>query len=432
MKTKENINTNKVENKKSKKKKKKSKLAKVLKCILITLVISLILFSIYFAYKVQKNGGGMSGFVATTLGHDSETVVNLPEFYCLLVGMSQNLTDTIMLVKYDPKVQEASMLSIQRDTFVGTSLDRATAWSKINSLYQLDPQKLLDAVSELTGIDVKYYLTVDTSAFVTLVDTIGGVEFDVPIDMNYTDKKQDLYINLKAGYQLLDGDKAEQLVRFRHNSNGTTYPVEYGEEDLGRVKTQRAFLTALAKKMLVPSTLTKLSDLIDIVEDNIETNLNLESIIDYAPYALDFDLADLKSLTLEGTSVLANGVWVYVVDEDLRDESIKDLFGVDYIYSENGYIFENESGLSIEVLDGTAGETTYYLFLERLKELGYNVTKTGTTNTTNKTIIIQRTENISDEYVDEIKSELNIESILSGSSSDADITIILGTDCIIF
>ena len=49
--------------------------------------------------------------------------------------------------------------------------------------------------------------------------------------MKYTDKKQGLYINLKAGYQLLDGNKAEQVVRFRHNQDGTTYPEEYGTED---------------------------------------------------------------------------------------------------------------------------------------------------------------------------------------------------------
>ena len=61
--------------------------------------------------------------------------------------------------------------------------------------------------------------------------------FDVPIDMDYTDENQDLYIDLKQGYQLLDGNKAEQVVRFRHNQDGSSYPAEYGDNDIGRMKT---------------------------------------------------------------------------------------------------------------------------------------------------------------------------------------------------
>ena len=84
--------------------------------------------------------------------------------------------------------------------------------------------------------------------------------FDVPIDMKYTDKKQGLYINLKAGVQKLDGDKAEQVVRFRHNSDGSTYPAEYGIEDIGRMKTQRNFLKALAKQTLKIENIFKINE----------------------------------------------------------------------------------------------------------------------------------------------------------------------------
>ena len=65
--------------------------------------------------------------------------------------------------------------------------------------------KLLEYVREITGINVQYYLKVDTKALKVLVDELGGVYFDVPIDMHYTDRRQGLYIDLKAGYQLLDG-----------------------------------------------------------------------------------------------------------------------------------------------------------------------------------------------------------------------------------
>lgn len=203
-----------------------------------------------FGYKVYKNGGGTKGLLMTAIGHDKDTVLSLDKMYCLILGKSQNLTDTLILASYDPKDQSAAMLSIPRDTFIGDYKSSATAWDKINSVYQTEngPQKVMKYVSNLTGIDVKYYLMVDTEALKVLVDEIDGVTFNVPIDMNYDDSSQDLHIHLEAGEQLLDGDKAEQVVRFRHNNNGSTYPSEYGQEDIGRMKTQRAFLTALAKK----------------------------------------------------------------------------------------------------------------------------------------------------------------------------------------
>lgn len=243
----ENKNKNKDKNNKKNNKKKKKHIG--LRIFLIILLI-LIICGAVFAVKVVQNGGGMQGVLKTSLGHDNDTVNKLEKLYCLILGQSENLTDTIMLASYDPKTQEAALLSIPRDTFIGNDVNYASTWDKINAVYQNGAENTLKEVRELTGINVQYYLKVDTEALKVLVDEIGGVYFDVPIDMHYTDRRQNLYIDLKAGYQLLDGDKAEQVVRFRHNSDGTTYPYEYGGEDLGRMKTQRAFLTALIEQCL--------------------------------------------------------------------------------------------------------------------------------------------------------------------------------------
>ena len=221
-------------NTKTNEKKKKGGKAKII--LLIILLIILICGGL-FAYKVHKNGGGLQGMAATLLGHDEETVNKLPKMYCLILGKSENLTDTIMLASYDPKTQEAALLSIPRDTFVGTSESNASPSDKINAIYnmytnkQKGLEKLLEKVRKLTDIDVRYYVMVDTKALRALVDEIGGVTFDVPIDMKYDDNRQNLHINLKAGVQKLNGDKAEQVVRFRHNNNGTTYPSSYGVQE---------------------------------------------------------------------------------------------------------------------------------------------------------------------------------------------------------
>jgi LCP family protein required for cell wall assembly len=143
-----------------------------------------------------------------------------------------------MVLGYHPQTQKAFLISVPRDTFVGTNILQAKSSDKINSLYSKNPKKLMNKVSEITGIELDYYVTVSSKALIELVDIVGGVEFDVPIDMNYDDKSQNLHIHLKKGTQLIDGKKAEQLLRFRHNNDGTSYSTEYGDNDYGRMKTR--------------------------------------------------------------------------------------------------------------------------------------------------------------------------------------------------
>ena len=148
---------------------KKKKKHTFLRIVLILLVI-IGIAGVVFAVKVQQNGGGIQGLLKTSLGHDQNTVNTLDKMYCLILGRSQNLTDTIMLASYDPKTQEAALLSIPRDTFVGDSKAYATAYDKINAVYQTGVENLLEDVRNLTGIDVQYYLEVDTEALKDLVD----------------------------------------------------------------------------------------------------------------------------------------------------------------------------------------------------------------------------------------------------------------------
>ena len=176
----------------------------------------------------------------------AETVTNSEPIYVLLLGenkdLGQTLADTIMCLGYSPEDQRAFMISIPRDTFVGQNLNYARPEDKINSFFsEKNPQKILNKVNELTGLNIEYYMVINNNGLIKLVDLIGGVEFDVPIDMNYDDKSQGLHIHLKKGVQTIDGEKAEMLLRFRHNNNGTTYPQEYGDNDFGRMKTRKKF-----------------------------------------------------------------------------------------------------------------------------------------------------------------------------------------------
>ena len=228
-------------NKREKKTKKKKK-SKILKKILISLLIILIALIAWIAYKTQKNGGGMQGLLSTLVGHNEETLKNLDAIQVLLMGVSTDnggkLTDTIIVATYDPKTQDALLLSIPRDTFVGKNPQTGTGMDKINALYQKSPEKTVEKVNEITGLNIKYYMVIDNEALIKLVDVIGGVDFNVPIDMVYDDETQDLHINLKAGMQKINGEKAEQLLRYRHGNLDKktgkylgTYPAEYGGND---------------------------------------------------------------------------------------------------------------------------------------------------------------------------------------------------------
>lgn len=418
------------------KKKKNIFLRVVLILILVIIVAAAIL--LYKRYKDE----GWSGVSKTLLGHDEETVNNLDKMYCLILGQSQNLTDTIILASYDPKTQEAALLSIPRDTFVGDDPAYASAWDKINAVYQTGPENTLAEVRDLTGINVQYYLKVDTEALKALVDEIGGVYFDVPIDMYYTDRGQNLYIDLEAGYQLLDGDKAEQLVRFRHNNDGSTYPADYGIEDLGRMRTQKEFLAELLKQCIEKMDLNTILGFLDIAEQYVETNLDFDAIKDYIPYILEYNVDELKTDTLPGESVLTNGTYVYLVDEEKSQEMINELFYniTPTVDSTDGNVIDGEGNaidtstvteeydLKVEVLNGSGSSSKLSEVVGELEAAGFEVVQTGNTSQTNNTTIIDR--NSSPEgALNFIEQIMNTESVTTGDSSETrDVTIIIGTD----
>lgn len=305
-----------------------------LKILLIILLI-IVAVGIYFVVKSNQNGGGVQGMVATLVGHNPETLKDLDPLYFLVLGESvsgdSRLTDTMIVCKYDPKTQKASMMSIPRDTYTGNDRANATAYYKINNAYKAgaDPENAVKVVNKITGLDIKYYVWVNTNVLKELVDAIGGVYFDVPIDMYYThDIEQNLVISLKKGYQLLDGDKAEQVVRFRHNNDGSTYPSEYGLEDYGRMKTQRAFITATIEQTLKPENILKVGEFIDIAYRNIKTNLSIDVVKDYLPYAVNFSTDNLETAVLPGYDkyVKTTGVWMYFHDQKATKELVDKIF----------------------------------------------------------------------------------------------------------
>ena len=415
-------------------KKKHGFFIKIIKFLLVIILLIICAIGGFVGYSVYKNGWGIKSLIQTAVGSNTP-LEEMDEFQVLVLGVSEDiaapLTDTIMIASYNPKTQKAALLSIPRDTFVGNSKLNANSYDKINAIYQVSgPEGALAKINELTGLNIEKYVLISNNALVELVDEIGGVEFDVPIDMNYDSKKQNLHIHLKAGYQKLDGEQAEWLVRFRKNNNGTTYSYEYGDNDYGRMKTQREFLRAVAKQTLQAKNITKIGAFIDIVKKNVQTNINdWDEIKDYIPYLVEFNAENIKTATLPGDSQRipeGTGLWFFLADDDETKLLVDDL-----IISESDVTAKDRAKIKIEVLNGSGKSSNLNKVINKLKAKGYNVLKNNSNTTeTSKTIIMNKT-NVSNEFLEDIQRILG-KGIIQNSSSEnnttENITIIIGED----
>ena len=238
---------------------------------------------------------GYGGDMPTVSGNRKEGVYTF-----LLVGtdMDDGNTDTIMVVAYDTKNQDVNIMSIPRDTMINESWDL----KKINSVYSRYSDgiaALQKRIRTLIGFTPDFYVKVDLSMFVELVDLIDGVEFDVPQDMNYDDPYQDLHIHLKKGLQTLDGESAMELVRFRR----------YSEGDIKRVEVQQEFMKALIKECLSLKHWGKVKAYIDLAMENVQTDLEFGSVVWFAANVLGFNGAPALNMEDVYTCTLPGDYW---------------------------------------------------------------------------------------------------------------------------
>ena len=298
---------------------------KVLKVIgrilLVFLFIIVILAGAFWGVTMAKYNGDWK----KTLTAIGTWILGEPETrFVLIMGVSEDistpLTDTIMVAGYNPGTQKAFILSIPRDTFIGENQASAKASQKINAQYKKGTDVSIKEVEELLGLEIDNYVVIKTSMLVDIVDTIGGVDFDVPIDMEYDDPTQDLHINLKAGMQRINGDKAEQLLRFRHNNDGSSYSYKYGDNDFGRMRTQREFIKATATQVLNIKNVGKINDLIEDISSNLETDLPTEEMLKYVPSLISFNTDDLVMEQLQGETRTLNKISFFLASEDAKTQ----------------------------------------------------------------------------------------------------------------
>ncbi|WP_414055995.1 LCP family protein [Macrococcus equi] len=211
---------------------------------------------------------------------------------------SQARTDAMILATFDRSNKQIRLVSIPRDTLA--YIPSVKQYDKITHAHaEGGPESSMQAVENIFNVPVDYYARVNMQAFVDIVDELGGIEFNVPFDIDEPTKLDKGRIKVKKGKQLINGDEALALVRSRHV-----------DTDLGRGKRQMQMIEAIVKKAKDTNSLSKLDDLVEIVGNNAKHNLTFDNITSLASYYTSNDI-EFKQMQLKGTNYMYNGVYYY-------------------------------------------------------------------------------------------------------------------------
>ncbi|MGE5485323.1 MAG: LCP family protein [Ignavibacteriales bacterium] len=329
-------------------------------------------------------------------------------------------TDTMMVLSLDPEFKNAGIISIPRDTRV--RIPGRTGFDKINHAHAYGGPKLaMEAAAALLGEEIPYYLRVDFKGFVKMVDMIGGVEMNIEHDMDYDDPYQDLHIHLKAGKQVLNGEKSLQFVRYR----------QYPEGDIGRVKAQQKFISALVKSFFDMNTLWKIPNLASEAVQYVDTNIDPAMMVSIANLARQIKREDIRMDLVPGqpadySDVTGTAISYWVADQSQLKKCVDLLIrGIDR---------EANSKVRVEVLNGTGVAGLAERVAKNLRDLGYLVVKVdnapkaanGPTEVTGSAANVMAVKSVCRQVL-KFSPEAVIEKRPAGE--EADVSVILGADC---
>ena len=364
-----------------KRKLKKQRTGTVLICALLIVVFSALTFvAAYFIFFRPNVSPDVPFINNETTGTDEagQVIVDTSGPYArksgyytfLIAGLDDASlnTDVMMLASLDTENHKINILQIPRDTFVNKYVGGYSYVNSVNAMYSsayhsykvptqgsvsdetyasMAKTARLEAMRDVCArlekslcVKIDRFVLLDTSAFREIVDSVGGVEFAVPFDMDYDDPVQDLHIHLKAGKQILDGDKAEQFIRFR---KGEKYSYPAG--DIDRVDARADFMRAMISQVKSNISLSLISQIITTVSTKLDTDIKIEEAIYFAKEAYKVSDGNITIKTIGG-AVLQNpatGVWKYYCLN--RDAAIFDI---------NKYMNAFTRAIDAEIFD-TAG-----------------------------------------------------------------------------
>ena len=287
----------------------------------IAAVVLLLMIGILFAARLLlgSDDGGASALdrISDTNSEENDD----SRFNVLVMGKdnTSGLCDMIMIVSYNMTSKNVGIVQIPRDTYAKFT---DGSYKKINGAVRAlgGEREFCSFLSETLCVKIDKYITVDLEAVGEIVDLIGGVEVDVPFDMNYSDPAQGLSIHLEKGKALLDGEMAQQFVRYRSG---------YAEGDLGRIDAQKIFVASFMEKLKSSASLFRIKEIYSAVSDDIKTDISMGDIVAFAAQAFSVPSDKVSFVTLagEGAVASASGASYYVISRPAAIEIVNKYLG---------------------------------------------------------------------------------------------------------
>lgn len=274
-------------------------------------------------FMAQENAGsnGEDGSASSEL---KSKFKNGDRINVLILGTDGGRSDTLMVASYDSKHKLTDLISIPRDTYNHIEGKDGKAQRKINAVYGFKgdiggPEGLKSEVSKILGVRINYYVELDYKAVAKIVDTLGGIETDVPFDLDYDDPvaKPELHIHLKKGVQTLNGQNALEYLRWRKNNDHS-----HDEGDLERIKRQQAFVVKTVKQAMG----FKLPFVIKDVFSYLKTDMNVGDILYIATQMIGNDFSQMKTYTIPGKSGMKYKLSYYFVDPEKTIELMETIY----------------------------------------------------------------------------------------------------------
>ncbi len=345
-------------------------------------------------------------------------------------------SDAMLLVRIFPKTHKVNILSIPRDTRAEIP---NVGFDKVNAanVYGGIPLAATTVSQLLRNISIDRYIRVDTEGFSNIVDTLGGLEINIPKSMNYVDHSQNLNIHFVAGKQTLNGQHLQEYVRFRHDALG----------DIGRVQRQQEVIQSLIHKLIQPDTLGKLQEILQIVRQNLDTDLSLGEMMAIYNVIKDTDRHDRNMVMLPGRfsqdSEYESSYWIentQAADAILTryfDVSIPDGVPQDSPQFSNQISSQKVLGstsIQIAIVNATGSSGIEEKAMQFFKNSGFSnayitdreIDSFG--ESTNKTQIIAQQGN--PEVAEMVKQKMGIGQVQVASTGDlySDVTVVIRED----
>ncbi len=305
---------------------------------------------LFYINTLEPNNGNspFNGMLAALNSSGSKEPMN---FLVLIGDKSSGNTDVMLVANYNPSTNQISIVTIPRDLKFKIKNSNVP---KINSAYRGGGRNHKGAtyaseiVSNLTGININYYVHLNISCIKGITDMLGGVNFDIPANLRYNDPYQDLYIDLDKGYQLLNGEKVEQLLRFR-KPDKSLYNAEelkelrkyYDETDTKRTEMQIKFIKAFIDQKLNVQNLSKFNSVINYVFENVITNMTLTDALKLTTGVINIKSDNFNSFRLDGENKYISRGWYFLyngnfINIDTKNSEPSEDIVPTYFYSERG------------------------------------------------------------------------------------------------